>query len=270
MTTTRRGGGLPPHAAVTSAASKTAAFTTLQAMLVCIAELTMKRKLTACALLLLLLTSATAADLPEMTVHRTRRPPRVDGRLNDPAWRRSVPLMLVDNQTGRPPAQKTDVRLVRAADTLYVAFSCADTDITATMTRRDDNLWREEVVEVFLDPTGEGREYLEIEVNPLGAVFDAWIRYDTAIDFESALMFDLKNLNVAVRMDGTLKDRIPDTGWTCEMAIPLRELPARPGRAARINLTRIDRIGGRHVYDAWSPTRKWFHVPEKFGRMKLR
>lgn len=184
----------------------------------------------------------------------------VDGRLGDVRWGKARRLTLRDNASGGQAGQAAHVRLLWDREFLYVAFECRDTDVSATLNLRDDNLWMEEAVEVFLDPAGEGKEYLEIEVNPLGTIYDAWISYSPNIDFEKAKIFDFKNLSAAAGMMSGAE------GWICEMAIPLGELPAKITKKARINLTRIDRLNGRHVYDAWSPTGRWFHVPEKFGK----
>ncbi len=40
------------------------------------------------------------------------------------------------------------------------------------MTRRDEHLWDEEVVEIFLDPDRSGRDYYELEINPANVVCD--------------------------------------------------------------------------------------------------
>ena len=49
---------------------------------------------------------------------------------------------------------------------LYVGFYCVDADIWGTYAARDDPLYEEEVVEVFLCPSGDLRHYFEIEVSP--------------------------------------------------------------------------------------------------------
>ncbi|MBI4179593.1 carbohydrate-binding family 9-like protein [bacterium] len=206
-----------------------------------------------------------ADDIPSVRIPRVDTPPVVDGRLAEPVWRKAARVNLRDNQTGDTAVVPTEAWLIQTDGFLHVAFLVTDTDVSATLTARDDNLWREEVVEIFLDPEGLGREYLEIEVNPLGALFDAWINFDTEIDFESAVLFDLNKLSVGVHVHGTLNDTSPDTGWTCELSIPLTELPTPLSTLPRLNLTRIDRENARHVYRAWSPTLRWFHVPSRFG-----
>ena len=46
---------------------------------------------------------------------------------------------------------------------LHVRFDALDNAPWHTMTTRDDHLWEEEVVEIFLDLDGSGRNYAELE-----------------------------------------------------------------------------------------------------------
>ncbi len=54
--------------------------------------------------------------------------------------------------------------------------TCASTPRTTvpwhTMTTRDDHIWEEEVVEIFLDADGSGRNYAELEISPANVVCD--------------------------------------------------------------------------------------------------
>ena len=40
------------------------------------------------------------------------------------------------------------------------------------MTRRDEHIWEEEVVEIFLDPDRTGLNYYELEINPANVLCD--------------------------------------------------------------------------------------------------
>jgi len=203
---------------------------------------------------------------PEMSIPWATGSIEPDGRLDDPLWKKARILRLVDNQTAGRPGQWTKVRAIRNDTFLYIGFNCEDREVVATLTRRDDNLWKEDAVEIFLDPVGDGRDYLEIEVNPLGTLYDAWVHFSPNIDFDKSKTFDMKDIRVAAKIarnPGTRADR----NWACEIALPLAELPTPMTTAARMNLTRIDRVRGQVVYQAWSPTYRWFHVPERFGKI---
>jgi hypothetical protein len=135
---------------------------------------------------------------------------------------------------------------------LYIAFSCRDPEMWTTMATHDSSLWAEEVVEVFIDPDGDGRDYYELEVNPLNVVVDLKI-FTLTPEWKSDIGWDTKNLKTAVKAYGTVNnpdDR--DIGWTAEIAIPWEGFegipggtkPPSPGDQWRLNLYRIERGGG--------------------------
>jgi hypothetical protein len=86
-------------------------------------------------------------------------------------WSSASRVFLADNVSGRPPVWGTEVRLGWHREELLVLFICQDPDPSATMTMRDDPLWEEDVVEVFIDPFGDLDCYFEFEVNPQNTVF---------------------------------------------------------------------------------------------------
>ena len=53
-----------------------------------------------------------------------------------------------------------------------MGFRAEDPDIWGTYTNRDDPLWDEEVVEVFLDDDCDEWSFLEFEVSPNNVVVD--------------------------------------------------------------------------------------------------
>ena len=55
---------------------------------------------------------------------------------------------------------------------LHVRFDAEDDSPWHTMTTRDDHIWEEEVVEIFLDADGSGRNYAELEISPANVVCD--------------------------------------------------------------------------------------------------
>ena len=92
-------------------------------------------------------------------------------------WTEIQPLPPFVHSDGSGKATfQTAARLVASSKRISIRFDCEDPDIWATMTERDDPIYEEEVVEVFLsagdaDPT----DYFEFEVSPDGVLFDATI-----------------------------------------------------------------------------------------------
>ncbi len=209
----------------------------------------------------------------------TSEPIRIDGKLDERAWQ-EVPgfeLQQVIN-TDQPPNQPTTVKVRWDRENLYVAFICQDSDIWSTMRKRDQHLWEEEVVEVFVDWDGDGRDYKEFEVNPLGTVVDLNIPKPGHGDLAGALAWDSRGWRWAVSVDGTVNKRSDkDRQWICEMAIPLRDLAPpeglpRPGTQWRVNFYRIDRPNKEDPrkgvqFSAWSPVVRGYHEPHRFGRL---
>ncbi len=222
-------------------------------------------------------TTTERPPVEQTIVYRTANPIRIDGKLDEPEWCLATPLLLRDIKGRQAPA--TVARLLWDERYLYIAFECADPDIWATKTKRDDFLWEEEVVEVFIDPDGDGRNYYEFQVNPLGTQIDLLIP-----DAVEGVKFAKRNAEwncqgwlSTVQGHGTVNQRSDtDEGWTVEMAIPFSELPhpaslsPRPAVAWRLNLYRIDRPKGREgdpLLLSWSKCLTWFHEPDRFGRI---
>jgi len=147
----------------------------------------------------------------------------------------------------------TEAAMVWDDENLYVAFSCADPEMWTTFSNEDDPLWGEEVVEVFIDPDGDGKNYLELEVSPLNVVVDLKI-IELQPKWNSDIDWDIPGLQTAVKAYGTVNDSTDtDIGWNVEIAIPFAAFaditpeaarPPKPGEQWRLNLYRIERVGG--------------------------
>ena len=199
-------------------------------------------------------------------------PPEALLAARDDAWAH-VPALIFG-----PAPWTTRVRLTGGRDALWLRFDVADERPWHTMTRRDDRLWEEEVVEVFLDPDGGGHHDAELEISPANIVCDLVVVRPWP-DLLSDPAWHVQGLQTRVVPFRDVAAG-PD-GWTATAAIPwaaLRSLPCaaalppRPGDEWRFNVYRIKRPHGparpdhEVVYAAWSPTGgPSFHVPEAFG-----
>jgi cellulose/xylan binding protein with CBM9 domain/transferase family hexapeptide repeat protein len=214
---------------------------------------------------------------PIYRCRRVRTPVEVDGALDEAAWMAAEAASAFGLADGSgAPRFPTEARLCWDETHLYVAFSCQDSDIWGTYTQRDEPLFDEEVVEIFLCPTGNLQHYFEFEVSPRNTVFDAKVfspegdRRMMLVDRE----WNAPGLKTAVRVAGTLGRRDDhDIGWIVEMAIPFADLglagPPQPNEQWRMNLYRIER-GEVEEFSAWSPTLKSppdYHVPARFGTL---
>jgi len=210
---------------------------------------------------------------------RTNEPPTIDGRLDEPIWRALPPVgefTCFGTKRGAP-SRRTQAKWCWDEHNLYIAFTCDDPDVWSTLSRRDGHLWEGEVVEAYIDPDGDGRNYKEFEVNPLNAVIDLNIEREEngrVADPDKFARWNAAGWSTAVRVNGTLNDRTDrDKGWAVEMAIPLKNfatakrLPPRVGDIWRVQLLRIERpkASAKPEFSAWSST-DTFHRPTRFGR----
>ena len=174
-----------------------------------------------------------------------------------------------------PEPYRTRFRALWNEHGLHLRFDSEDDAPWFTMTERDDRLWEEEVVEIFLDPLHDGR-YVEVELTPANVVCD--LRRlgpgETASDPIGPMDrgFSVSGMRTAVATSG---DR-----WIGTLFLPWEGLglPDPPAAGAEIpfNIFRIKRPGGPEapeegaVFAAWSPTGSpSFHVPEAFRPLRL-
>ena len=193
---------------------------------------------------------------------------------NDAAWRSAQTV-----EWG-PAPYKTRFRALWKHDGLYLRFDADDPKPWHTMTKRDEHLWDEEVVEIFLDLDGSGRNYAEVEVNPANVICDVRMVRPSP-DKLSDLKWNHEGLESRVTPY--------NGGWTATVFLPWAgfrslspeaakvPLPPKPDSAWKFNLFRIDRPHGPHeprrgvVSAAWSPTgQPSFHVPAAFRDLRFR
>ena len=129
---------------------------------------------------LAVLVAAAQAPLPRYDVRRAPAPLTIDGKLTEAAWT-TTPAMtlqfLWESQTG--PKQMTRARLLWDAQALYVGFDADDTDITAQFQQRDDPTFRDDAVEIFINPDPKQEiVYYGFEMNARGTLYD-YLNYNS-------------------------------------------------------------------------------------------
>ena len=206
--------------------------------------------------------------------------PRLDAPPRDAnAWAALPVRRLVKARDAEPPRQATIVRAAVLGEALLVRFECEDVDAWSTFRERDEPLWREEAVELFLAPGEEvPRRYAEIEVSPTGVLFDAMV--DNPDGERSTMRVDVgwNCPGIAWRF-GSLGGVLGSPeDWWAEIRFPLRSLvpEAEPlpthWRANFYRIERPRRGGLPEELSAWAPTHKDppdFHTPGRFGLLEL-
>jgi hypothetical protein len=199
------------------------------------------------------------------TAYRIDSPLTIDGRLDEPAWRKAPRSpRFVDLIRGTPAIHDTRAAVLWDDDYLYVGYWVEEPVVAATLTERDSLVWTENDVEVFI--AGQDA-YYEFETNALGTIYEAFFIWDDAREragysklpeFQrdapgarpwngvgytthprgmrtGYFQYDLPGVRCAVHVDGTLNDNSDrDRGWTAELAFPwasLRVLALGDGRS---------------------------------------
>ena len=218
------------------------------------------------------------AQEPSYEVHRTTVPIVIDGAVDAEEWAAASPAVEFifpwDEQTGAK--QKTRARLLWDNTNLYVAYECEDSDITASQTDRDSNVYRDDTVELFLNVVPEQIvAYYGIEINVQCVYMDyLWTEEEY---YHKNLQFE--GVEVATKIDGTLNQRDDtDTGWSLEVAIPWSNFSAMGRRGPRVgtvyeaNLNRWDGVNPDRRLSLWSDSQlDWPHphAPAHFGELRF-
>lgn len=193
-------------------------------------------------------TGRTLEALPSLQATRTLLPPRIDGRLDEPAWV-AAPVARgfrqVDPQPGAPATHDTSVRLLFDDENLYVAAECADPagahGVRLQDLRRDFDFFSNDLFGVTFDPYGDGRGAVAFQVNPAGALRDLQVFDDEFYDREWDAVWRART-------------HVGPHGWSAEIAIPWNTLRYRrtaQGAAWGVNFVRV--VRRLNEQSGWSP-----------------
>ena len=228
-----------------------------------------------CLAMQLLVVRCGAADdsLPAYQIWHTTGTIAVDGKLDEADWAVAPGVEFVfpwEEQTGAK--QKTTAKLLWDETHLYVAYKCEDRDLTAEHTQRDDPTYKDDCVEIFINPNpARSSMYYGMEMNCRGVLYDYFFAHPVVL----LGRIDFADVQLKTQLRGTLNKRGDrDEGWTLEVALPFsnlselqRGVPPKPGASWRINLNRWDGLGDRRLSqwsDSGMPTPNP-HNPERFG-----
>lgn len=226
--------------------------------------------------------------------HRTTTPPRIDGRLDEPAWREAVwtaEFVDIEGDARPRPSLSTRAKMLWDESHFYVAAELREPHLWATLTRRDSVIFQDDDFEVFVDPNGDSHEYYEFEINALGTEWDLLLPRPYKDGGKAVSGWDVAGLQAAVHLDGTLNDpRDLDRGWSVEIAFPWaalgelarRAVPPADGDQWRVNFSRVDWnvevVEGRYRKVAGEKERNWvwspqgvvdMHRPETWGYVQF-
>lgn len=200
----------------------------------------------------------------------------VTGEGNATNWQKASWMHLIQSTRHNADVSRTTkVKILYSQTGIYFLFYCQDEKLTATMDSDFMDLWKEDVVEVFLLPDENQPAYFEYELSPLN--------YELAIivsNIEGELYrwkpfhyeSDRKPRH-ATAVRGGKKESFGDiSAYTAEFFIPYRllrplnNISPKPGTRWRANFYRID-YDKERVQWSWQPTEKTNHEYKKFGTL---
>ena len=225
---------------------------------------------------------------------RAPRAPRLDGSLNDAAWRSapwSTAFMDIEGAVKPAPRFRTRMKMLWDDRYLYVGAQLEEPDVWGTITQRDAVIFRDNDFEMFIDPDGDAKDYAELEINALNTVWDLFLTVPYRDGGHADNDWNIEGLRTGVQVQGTLNHPADtDSGWTLTLALPWRSLERashttsapRPGQRWRINYSRVEwrttvadgayqKVPGlREDNWVWSPQGMVdMHQPEHWGYVEF-
>ncbi len=191
-----------------------------------------------------------AGSLKVATAVRIKDRPRIDGVLDDPAWRQATSITDLSQWfpgDGDPPTEPTEVLIARDDDFLYVAARFQDSDpagIKAQQLVQGSAVFNDDYFQILLDPYNSNRTGYIFYVNPNGVQRDG---------------LALGGMSFNMDWDGIWEAdaRIDEHGWTAEIALPFKTLSFDPDNDIwRINVVRSIRRKREEL--AWSHQHRRF------------
>src|SRR5438067_89975 len=164
---------------------------------------------------------ARAAEPKEKTPPRAMVPRAtgklvIDGRLDEPDWKRAPRVEPFLRYDGAPWGDVVDARLLWDDAAFYLGVVIQDTDVWSDWRHHDDPLYQGDCFEWYLSPFPEGKPYLELEFNPYNALLDIFLTDNPRKGGLSLWDWDAKGIRTAVTVQGTLLRAGAATGWTLE------------------------------------------------------
>jgi hypothetical protein len=204
-----------------------------------------------------------AGEAPPVQALPLAGPLTLDGRLIETDWQGGTwsTDFRVLNRPAEPAQAQTRFKVRFDTSRLYLGIEADESQperLRAEVVDHDGAVFRDDCVEVMVDPTGQHVEYYHFIVNPLGTLYDAQLRQGGNVRSEPWSSTAAAAAHVAA-------DR-----WSVELAIPLVELGLAPSSAGdwALNVTR-ERHAGAEELSTYAPMAGSFHQAVLFAPLRL-
>ena len=202
-------------------------------------------------------------------IHKTKENLVIDGDLSD--WKTSFLGPFVVHNSGAKSTQQTFVSLSWNNENLYIAYHSEDSKIIGSPKEKDSEIfYTDDLVEFFIDPDGDGKNYLEIGVNAFST------NYDMLIECISRDCGGWKTSSALTISGIETVSKITSEGFCTEIKIPFSSLKTikngnfnmpEIGTKWKGNAFRID-YGNTTEYleiQSYSSRKFGFHHPKEFA-----
>ena len=220
-------------------------------------------------------TAAPPAAANVATASRAIEAPTVDGDvLGDPAWAQATPITTFWQEQpdeGQPASERTEVRVVFTADTLYIGAVLYDSDpsgIVVSDARRDAPMDDTDSFQMILDTYRDRQNGFVFGTNPAGVEYDGQVTNEGqgggGLGFGQMQSGGSgSGFNINWDAAWTVSAKIGEHGWSAEFAIPFRTLryPAGASQTWGVNFQRNIRRRNERAY--WAP------IPRQFNLYRL-
>ncbi len=220
-----------------------------------------------------------------MGASKTTEAPTIDGVLDENVWQAATAVsdfVQVEPAEGSPASERTEVRILYDAHTLYIGVICFDSEpsqIVTTDSRRDSVLNGQDSFQVILDTYHDRQNGFIFGTNAVGMQYDAQVRNEGETlrgGPPGGLGGGGGNAGgagggVNANWDGswTVKTHVTETGWSAEFAIPLRTLRyGPPPQVWGLNFSRAIERKREFVY--WSPVSRIYTITRLSSAGELR
>jgi hypothetical protein len=202
-------------------------------------------------------------------IHKTNEKIIIDGDLTD--WKTPFLGPFVIHNSGEKASQNTFVSLSWNDKNLYIAYRSQDSKIIGSSQKKDSQIYNtDDLVEIFLDPDGDGQNYLEIGVNAFSTNYDMLIKCPSPAcgGWNASMVFDIAEIEAV--------SKITPEGFSTEIKIPFSSLEKiengnftqpKTGTKWKGNTFRID-YGNTTEYLALQSYKSLifgFHQPQEFA-----
>jgi len=185
--------------------------------------------------------------------------PQIKGRqhpgtnLNLAPWNQAAVLTGLMENKGKSIANETTwIYLFYDSSSLWLAFRCEGqgaSQLKTEITEHDGNVWRDDSVEVLIDPDHEHKDYYQFAVNSAGVIYDAFGK-------------DRKwnsGIGVVTSTD--------EKGWTALLNINYSCLGVKKPESGTMWGINFFRNSSKPERSCWSPGLKNFIDPKDFGHI---